>query len=992
MERLIFVYHNTEKKKILINICPFNNIKKLNLVLIRHFLLIVFYFITLISNANSYQRFGRNEGLPSVETYKIIQDHEGYIWVGTDRGLSKYDGYKFENFSTKEGLPSNVITDLFVASDSSIWLNLRHYQPCYIKNNIVYQIPLNNSQITKLKAWTILKIQEEKKDTITIVYKNGLVFEYSMKSGSFYQIYADYESRLDYVSRCFFINTVLENNSKSVKPLNQNPSFFKDKVIRNYINVENNIVFSLNKDSALYIIKNDTIKKLIDLPSESTSKYGYDNVGNFWVGLFENGVIVFEKGNLNVKPNHYLQKYSVTSRLIDREGNAWYSTLANGIFFTPNERVESFSTDILGIGDIKSFIGLENKIYLSSERGKLIEFNKALGKSFFSNRINRVITFPENKLILSSQSMLKSFVWNPMKEEVEVEIPIAVHCLKVLNDKYYVSSRKRFYVFDKLNSTKEPLDEIKLDVFINTIESFNNEIILGTYRGMYIYNKGKLTRLDLTDSLFQPRISSIVKLSNEFLAVATLGSGLFILNKDKQIANWINNKNGLTTDLLNGLFYSSDSVLYSFGNNGYTVYQSVHDSLAFTLKNIEKSDGLGWHDVIGIHQLNDTFWVASRNGITKIVSAIGMPPQTKPSIININIHVNNHLKSDRQLRKLTHDENNLSVGFLGISYRSNGNIFYEYRFKELNDKWLKTNNTSIELPNLNYGHYTFQVRVQDYWGQRSEIISKTIIISPPFWKEIWFILFLFAFFTTLIFLSIKWKIKTTTKKAQLILDNYRAKNQVLNAQLNPHFIFNNLSSINNYLKSNNTQLSAKYLKGFAKLMRETLENSKSQLVTLEIEVKNLKEFSRLEQLNKPDSFKIKWEIDTSIDLRRTFIPPMLLQPALENSIKYSSIKKDGPIRIIISVKKEGNYFDMKVEDNGVGRNSDFIKKASSNHVSSGLSIIKSRVDLFNHMFSPSMAFEIVDLNELNKNTCGTLVLVKVPLKTRLKTQQELIKE
>jgi len=197
--------------------------------------------------------------------------------------------------------------------------------------------------------------------------------------------------------------------------------------------------------------------------------------------------------------------------------------------------------------------------------------------------------------------------------------------------------------------------------------------------------------------------------------------------------------------------------------------------------------------------------------------------------------------------------------------------------------------------------------------------------------------------------------------------------KALRAQMNPHFIFNSLNSINSYIAKNDIESATNYLTKFSKLMRETLEKSTEKEITLDEDIQILKTYIDIENKRSNDSFKYTITVDDNINSENTLTPPMILQPFVENSIIHGlrDIKKNGHINIVY--KKEDNMLVCTVEDNGIGRAKSSESKVQSNKRSLGMSITKSRIEILNKLKNTKGDFKIIDQPN------GTKIEVKLPL-------------
>ena len=198
--------------------------------------------------------------------------------------------------------------------------------------------------------------------------------------------------------------------------------------------------------------------------------------------------------------------------------------------------------------------------------------------------------------------------------------------------------------------------------------------------------------------------------------------------------------------------------------------------------------------------------------------------------------------------------------------------------------------------------------------------------------------------------------------------------KALRSQMNPHFIFNSLNSISDYISTNDASSANKYLTRFAKVMRMILENSEQKEVTLANDLKALELYMQLESLRLQDKFTYTITIDDTIDAENTMVPPLILQPFVENSIWHGFAQKEGEGCILIQVKKEGDMIHCIVEDNGTGR----VNGANNEPLnvvkkSLGMKITKSRIDILNKIKNSNAAVIISDLPQ------GTRAEVKLPL-------------
>jgi tetratricopeptide (TPR) repeat protein len=206
--------------------------------------------------------------------------------------------------------------------------------------------------------------------------------------------------------------------------------------------------------------------------------------------------------------------------------------------------------------------------------------------------------------------------------------------------------------------------------------------------------------------------------------------------------------------------------------------------------------------------------------------------------------------------------------------------------------------------------------------------------------------------------------------------------QALRAQMNPHFIFNCLSSINRFILKNESKVASNYLTRFSRLMRMVLMNSQKPLIALESELEMLGLYLEMERLRFKNSFDYGITFLNAVDPDNIFIPPLLLQPFCENAIWHGLMHKEGPGRLDIELRIEDNILNCVITDNGVGREKaeEMNSRTAEREKSMGLKITKERLALFNREKEMHTFYEIEDLKDENGNAAGTKVTLKICLK------------
>jgi len=203
--------------------------------------------------------------------------------------------------------------------------------------------------------------------------------------------------------------------------------------------------------------------------------------------------------------------------------------------------------------------------------------------------------------------------------------------------------------------------------------------------------------------------------------------------------------------------------------------------------------------------------------------------------------------------------------------------------------------------------------------------------------------------------------------------------QALRSQMNPHFIFNCLSSINHFILKNESKIASNYLTRFSRLMRMALMNSQKQLISLEDELQMLGLYLEMERLRFKNSFDYGITFLNAIDNDNVFIPPLLLQPFCENAIWHGLMHKEGQGRLDIELSMQDNILNCTITDNGVGREKaeELNSKTAEKDKSMGLKITTERLALFNREKELDTFYEIEDQKDENGKATGTKVKLKI---------------
>ncbi|MDQ3142469.1 MAG: histidine kinase [Bacteroidota bacterium] len=322
-------------------------------------------------------------------------------------------------------------------------------------------------------------------------------------------------------------------------------------------------------------------------------------------------------------------------------------------------------------------------------------------------------------------------------------------------------------------------------------------------------------------------------------------------------------------------------------------------------------------------------------------------------------------------------ENNVSFDFLAMNYKMNGRI--PYRFRINGGEWTHTFNTSLTFSELSPRDRLLEIQAQNEDKHWSESAKLLFIIHPPWWMTGWAsILFAFIALGFLLWFYY-YRIHRLKKAYKIKMRIKQLERAALQAQMNPHFIFNCLNSIQNYIYKNEKDEAIKYLGSFAGLVRSMLNASVAGKISLDEEIKLLQHYLELEKARFKNKFDFEIKTSEGLDLYENMIPPLLVQPYIENAVKHGIFGRDSGGMISVFFKMRDKLLEVMISDNGNGNLEDSRKSNQSiNHKSFGMSITQNRLELLAE-YDKNSPVVIKTLFDDKAKKCGTSVFIQIGL-------------
>ncbi len=409
-----------------------------------------------------------------------------------------------------------------------------------------------------------------------------------------------------------------------------------------------------------------------------------------------------------------------------------------------------------------------------------------------------------------------------------------------------------------------------------------------------------------------------------------------------------------------------------------------------------RPDGL-LPNYVFLDMLNDRhgrLWVTSWHGINIARQAFmqpsGVVKEIKVAITGVDASPTYEsglkpliYKSDLALRK---EQRDITFQYVLPNPLDPATVSYQYMLEGYDSDWITTDQRRVRYAQLSGGNYSFMVRAKERDDQSWSNVTSLKLSIPKRLIEFWWfwgiagVLFLsiVVFINRLLLSKAK---KTERLKAEFEHQLSEIQMQALRAQMNPHFLFNSLNSIKYFAISKSKDETAAYLSKFSLLVRAILNNSKSRTISLKDELDALQLYIEIEHLRLDGKFDYQIDIDSGIHIKQAQIPPMILQPYVENAIWHGLMHKDGRGKLLVQVKDMGHQIQCVIEDNGIGRlkASEFRGKQTDHKKSVGMQITSDRIALINRIYQIDTQVHVIDLMDEHGTATGTRVVINIPL-------------
>lgn len=954
-------------------------------------------------------RYTQFEGFTAATGYLIDQDAKGFIWIGTDNGGMYFDGQQFRALQQLRHISdADIISCNPLGNDRTLLVPISNNIRLLDKGKLI-----TSKEDPRLMDTARRDINMLSRDPITgdLWLSNNfgmqVLHRFSGDSFTVYHLPAQ-GFRFSYVFNNYFIGVGKDRSLQcyslrtgTFQPLyNENgDKLFNTRTgellpgdcSRPYIGIihrnkhQVQLFRYIEGDSVLHPARTVNLQPGLFTPLRIL----IDNQSRLWLKFYGLGGITYcgylDQGP-QPEPFQLMRSTALNTLFIDRNSNLWMTSRNNSLYFLSQKHFQNAllaanfpqrtetPKSISGDGQGQLLVGYLNVpelVCIHNGKRRHIRLGRA-----FNEGISRIISLGHGQYLLCSGDVA---LFDAVRHTVKrLHIPILAKDVCTYEGKDLLVARPNgvFYYatwFDP-GGNGAHIFEGRCNV---VAVAKGGHILIGTPNGLYIKQGLHRPAIKIAHAALQESyISALRVMADSSVLVGTNARGLYRYAAGGQVFE-VQQTDG-KPEHIRSLYRQNDSVYWVSSDDGAWRLLFNSGGRLQTATNYTFYDGLPSSNINSVFVSRDTAYLATADGIGIIPLKDSMRLKMAPPEIYLNsVQADSiifHNPAGQLL--LRHNQNELLFNLSAISYESLGKLRYYYRLYPLQEKWILASEQDIRFSQLPPGDYRFQAYALNAKGGRSrKTIDIGISIQPAFWQTFYFKAAVFLLAGAIVFWLLRWWVfsreRNRTEKVQEKKRLAELELEAIKAQINPHFIYNCLNSIQYLNYREEHDLAQQYLDIFARLIRMTMHYSQQAFITLEEEIAYLSAYLQLEKLR----FKEKLHYDIFIEpriMQQTLLPAMLIQPYVENALKYGIAGQGVPGRVDIRFEKQPGSLQITIADNGPG----FSTRQGNGSL--GLRISGTRAHSYNKLFGLDIRIDLANRQDSDPAVTGALIKITIP--------------
>lgn len=978
------------------------------------------------------------DGLCGGTIYKMEQDFSGYLWILTGSGLCRYDGNEFQEMDSRQGINSQDLYYAYLDGQGRYWCwgfaPLLYY---WAGNGFRYidfskysrsnSLQISITGVFRDKNGYIWAGLVDNKKHRTLVLSGDGHLKNTIEDINLYYTHVEKSGKIVGIARDSI-------DSYHVVYLDiKNYTFLQDHKIltklpygdRGFV-YENDTIFGIGTYQSWYIALNDIAAGQQDL-GYKLSFYTEKNK-QWWVSYWsknsdrsskrDGGVCEIDRFGLDVvQKKCYLPHITTNSIFIDKENTTWIGTEGMGLYRLPASKIKKYELHEASDNVFTTIaeIPQSGKIWAANNQSMLFEIDPnrqridrielpQAAKKAIANGIKNIIPLRNGDVALQWH-MDRLEVFDEKKRRVSSSTKLLGRtALKRADSDNLIVATRNGLILELLPPHYTQADTLlSLNQRVFSMALKNNTLWIGSELGLKSYDLNTCVQND-----YSKQHHSLILTMRDMLWVGdtlwitTNGGGVVACDPNGRVVAQYNTQNSLlAADMCNALYYSPNlKCMWVATNKGVSrIYlnNKQQPPKPHTIQTISYLDGLIAPEVTDIIvDSQQQVWLTTKGGIVYFYYEDIVNDTIKPHINRLHLQTLGPNKPSNPTQKqynLGYNQNYLIFEWEAVSLRSK--LLYYYKLSGWDKDWQTTDESVVRYSNLLPGDYTFTVYAQKQSNeQHSSELQINVHIGKPFWKRFDFIGSAILLLLFILVTLVKYRIKMAKKQGQLAELGLMG----LNNQMNAHFLFNALNAIQGLVLTKSEQKAADYISTFAQLMRQTLHHSRSGMVPIRSEIKMLENYLEIENLRLNGAFDYIFYIADTIVPEQTFIPPMFIQPYVENAIRWGFHKIPHRGQLRISFEKQHDNVICTITDNGVGiaqtqklrhnmailMTAEGLRQEQTNLAASG-EINKDRMRIIRNIYNKKCQVSTNDILDENGNSCGTKVILTLPILDPKKT-------
>ncbi|MBO6516343.1 MAG: histidine kinase [Bacteroidia bacterium] len=997
-----------------------------------------------------FENISREDGLAQSTITGIVQGKDGFMWFGTAEGLHRYDGYEFQIFKSDgrdtNSLASNHITSLYEDEEGYLWIGtytgrldrfdkksrkFKHYRFLSGTDSSENKYQINcitrdamGHLLVGLDGGGMAVLNQAQNTWKLYTKENSKLPNNYLKSFS-----AEANGLGIWIGTLQGIILYNQSQFKSFSSLNA----FSNQSVNDILHYKTKLYVVTNGQGLqIWDTKTDVV---VPIPpprirgANFTTFVLKDDEDALWIGTDGAGLLKFVGDKFTTYFNNPYDFQSIIGDNIhkgykDNQGALWFGCI-NGISkYDPSLKVFNLFKEFESNGKRTNnnvytmHESRDGMIWIGTLGGGLSRFNPKTEEikvypvirdgetatkavlSIFEDRLGTLWIGTRDEGLFSLDRNTDKFTNYPSQKE-RIKVKTIRSIMEDSEGTLWLGTRWGLAMFDR--STRKftmyqsrTLNNNRICQIIENKE--RNELIFVTFRtGLHIFNKRTkdLIVLEHGDDSTSPSVNAMMciePMGNDSFLIGTYSGGVNIFDRAELSFKSITSQEGLPNDVIYGILKGDNGQYWLSSNDGLILYDFKKNNFeSYNLSHYLQ--GLEYNESAYCKGRDNTLYFGGQNGFNYF-RTVDLQKSSTPPIVAFTTFKkgNKDVELDVDINyldkvKIAYNENLISFGFSALAFSNSKENQYEYMLEGFDNEWINAGTRREAFyTHLSHGNYTFRVRASNHLGVWSEERSIEIIVEPPFTQTWWFRILVGLAIVGVILLYIRQRTKSISRSYKHRLVDLELK--ALRSQMNPHFIFNSLNSIQYFVLNNEPKEAYTYLTKFSHLMRMILQNSRVKYITLQEEYDWLFTYLDLEKLRMENQLDFSIEIDDRLDKNHIYVPSMLIQPYVENAIIHGLLPKPENRKLAVSFSKHRDKLKCQIEDNGIGRKKSAELNASrtKKHKSQGIQLTGERLEILTQDQSTSREFFILDLFDDNNEPIGTRVTLFLPIVTQIEEE------